>query len=124
MSNPDHIRRFEYRPCRIAAGFNVDFVMGAKTLHGTCTNVSDAGIRAEFDGSVAVGASGILILRHPSGVLQLESHVAYIEMSQVGLVFILRTSWEREVTTNFIASIANQTADPLVVRFQSNSRRP
>jgi hypothetical protein len=118
MSNPDSIRRFEYRPCRAAAGFLVDFVTGEKILHGLCRNVSVAGIRAEFDGSVVIGTSGLLVLRHPTGVLQLESQVAYIELSQVGLVFLFRTAWEREITTTFIASIANYTADPLVVRYQ------
>jgi len=118
MSDPASIRRFEYRPCRIAAGFSVDFMTGGETLHGICRNVSDAGIRAEFDGSVAVGSSGLLVLRHPTGVLRLETQVAYIEKSQVGLVFLFQTAWEREVTTTFIASIANHTADLIVVRFQ------
>jgi hypothetical protein len=114
MSNPNGIRKFQYRPCRVTAEFDVEFVTGEKTFHGSCKDVSDAGLRAEFDGSVAIGSTGLLILRHQMGVLRLESQVAYIEKSQVGLVFLLKTAWEVEVLAAFIASISNPTADWLL----------
>jgi PilZ domain len=117
MKDSDNIRRFEYRPCRTKAGFCVDFVAEGETLHGLCRDVGDTGIRAEFDGSVVVGSSGLLILRPPTGVLKLEARVAYIEKFQVGLVFLFQTAAEREMAIEFIASVANQTATPLAVQF-------
>jgi hypothetical protein len=117
MTHPSSIRRFEYRPCRIATGFDIDFVSGGETLHGLCRDVSDAGIRATLDGSVEVGSSGLLILRPPTGLLELEAQVAYIEDRQVGLVFLFDTPWECALTIEFIASIANHEAPFLIVRF-------
>jgi hypothetical protein len=118
MTDPNSIRKFEYRPCRIATGFDIDFVAEGETLHGVCRDVSNAGIRATFDGSVAVGSSGLLILRHPTGVFELQAQVAYIGKRQVGLVFLFNTPWERQRTIEYITSIANHAAASLVVRFQ------
>jgi hypothetical protein len=98
-------------------GFDVDFEAGDETFHGLCRDVSDAGIRVEFDGSVVVGIGGLLILRHPTGVLKLEARVAYIEKCQVGLLFLFTSQWERELTIEFIASIANHTGNSQVICF-------
>jgi hypothetical protein len=117
MTDARSIRKFEYRPCRIATGFDIDFVSGGETLHGICRDVSDSGIRATFDGSVQLGGSGLLVLRHPKGVLELEAQVAYIENRQVGLVFIFETPWQCALTIEFITSISNHDAPCLIVRF-------
>ncbi len=117
MSELESVRRFEYRPCRVTTGFNVEFVSAGETIQGLCRDVSDSGIRAKFEGSVAVGDSGLLILRHPAGVLEIEAQVAYIDRFQVGLEFRFKTSWERELTIEYIALIASQTADSQVVPF-------
>jgi hypothetical protein len=119
MTEPSSIRKFEYRPCRIAAGVGVDFVVGGDTLHGMCKDVSNSGIRATLNGSVAVGNSGFLTLRHPIGVLELEAQVAYIEELQVGLEFLFKTTWECAMTIEFVASIANHSTTALAVRFPS-----
>jgi len=117
MTDPRTIRKFEYRPCRIATGFEVDFVVQDDIFHGVCRDVSDAGIRATFDNSLTVGDSGKLTLRHPVGMLDLEAQVAYIERQYVGLVFTFKTHWESARTIDFMASIANYESDPMVVRF-------
>lgn len=118
MTDPSNVRKFEYRSCRITAGIDVEFVTAGETIPGTCKDVSEAGIRASLDGSVHVGASGILTLRHPIGVLAIEAQVAYIERSQVGLTFNFKTTWEREITAEYIASIANLTAPSQIVPFR------
>ena len=85
-------------------------------FRGLCRDVSDAGIRAEFDDPLTVGGSGLLILRPPTGVLELRAQVAYIEKQQVGLLFLFETSWERRMTIEFIAAIANDGAGSALVR--------
>jgi hypothetical protein len=117
MTAPNSIRRFEYRPCRIAAGFEIDFVSEGETFRGVCRDVSDAGIRAAFAGSVTVGRCGLLILRHPAGALELQAQVAYIEKEQVGLVFLFKSPWERAMTIEYMTAITNYAAASLVVRF-------
>ena len=87
--------------------FNVDFVAEGEATHGLCRDVSDGGIRAEFDGPLTVGGCGLLILRHPSGVLKLEARVAHIERCQVGLVLLFRTAEECKMAVDFLASLAN-----------------
>jgi len=116
MSDPKGVRSYEYRPSRIETGFDVDFRSGDTTLFGLCRNVSNTGIRAVLDGPVMIGSSGLLALRHPTGALQIEAQVAYIENGQAGLVFHFQTDWEREVTATFISSIVNHNAELLVVR--------
>jgi len=93
MSSPSSIRKFEYRHCRITTGFDVDFVANGETFHGICKDVGNSGIRATFDGPLVVGSSGLLILRHPVGALQLDAQVVYIEKRQVGLEFRFNTPW-------------------------------
>jgi hypothetical protein len=65
---------------------------------------------------VAVGDSGLLILLHSTGVLELEAQVAYIGELHVGFEFIFRTPWECATTMEFVASIANHSATALSVR--------
>jgi hypothetical protein len=90
------------------AGFDVTFLVGRETVHGICRDLSGTGVRAEFDGQVIVGSSGQLILHHPSGVLNLEAQVAYIEKNQVGLVFLFKTPSECTLMARLIAAIANE----------------
>jgi len=110
MSSLQNIRKFEYRSSRIRAGFSVDFIAEGETFHGLCRDVSDAGIRAKFDGLIAVGSSGLLILRHPSRVLRLEARVSHVDKGQVGLVFLFKTPAECELTVGFIDEIVKRTA--------------
>jgi hypothetical protein len=117
MGDLKSVRRFEYRPCRIAMGFDVDFVSEGEMLHGICRDVSDSGIQAAFDGSVTVGSSGLLILQHEAGALKLKAKVAYIEKSQVGLVFLFKTPEERARTSEYVASITNHAAASRVIQF-------
>jgi hypothetical protein len=91
----------------MATGFNVDFVSDGPPLHGLCRDVSEAGIRAEFDDPMIVGVSGLLILRPRTGVLELRAQVAYIEKRQVGLLFLFQTSWEQRMTIEFIDAIGH-----------------
>jgi hypothetical protein len=117
MSELESVRKFEYRPCRIVTGFNVEFVTAGEAIQGLCRDVSDSGIRARLDGSVSVGDCGLLILRHPAGVLEIEAQAAYIDKFQVGLEFRFKTSWERELTIEYIALIVSQSAESQVVPF-------
>ena len=117
MRDLDSIRKFVYREPRTSTGFHVKFIAGGSRLHGLCRDVSDAGIRAEFDDPLTVGESGLLILRPPTGVLELRAQVAYTEKRQVGLLFLFETVWERTMTVEFIAAIANDPGTSAIVRF-------
>jgi hypothetical protein len=86
-------------------GFPVEFSGEGPAFRGLCTDVSEAGIRAEFDDPIMVGSSGLLILRPPTGVLELLAQVAYVEKRQVGLLFLFETAWERRMTAEFIVAI-------------------
>lgn len=112
----DSIRRFVYREPRMATGFNVDFLAGGSPVRGLCRDVSDTGIRAEFDDPLILGDTGLLTLRPPTGVLELRAQIAYIEKRQVGLLFLFETVWERRMTVEFIAAIANDAGTAPIVR--------
>lgn len=118
MSDTENVRKFEYRPRRVPGGFKVEFVSNGVSFHGMCSDMSDSGVRAMFDDSLAVGTSGVLSLRHAKGTLQVEAQVSYIDKRQVGLVFLFKTSWERDMTTEFIDSISTLPAVSPIVRFR------
>jgi hypothetical protein len=99
----------------MAAGFHVDFVTENSSFRGLCRDVSDAGIRAEFDDPLTVGGTGLLILRPANGVLKLRAQVAYIERQQVGLLFLFETPWERRMTVEFMAAIGNDGGRSAIV---------
>lgn len=99
------IRRFEYRQPRLSTGFSVEFVLAEQTLQGRCRDVSDAGIRAEFNGPIDVGETGMLILRHPMRVLRVEAEVAYLARGGVGLSFLFGSQQQRDLTIQFISQI-------------------
>jgi len=117
MSSPSSIRKFEYRPCRITTGFDVDFMPGKETFHGVCKNVSHAGLRATFYDPVSAGNSGLLILRHPIGVLELEALIVYVDESQVGFEFLFQSPRECVMTAEYMDSIVDQAASTLIFRF-------
>jgi hypothetical protein len=117
MNDLNGIRRFEYRPCRVKAGLTVEFVTEDGTYLGVCKDVSDEGIRAILDGSVEVGCTGLLFLRHQTGALEVEAQAAYVDKCHVGLAFLFKTSWERAITLEFIASIAENQGVPSVIPF-------
>ena len=100
----------------MTTGFKVDFLTGGPPFQGLCRDISEAGIRAEFDDPIVVGDSGLLILRPPTGVLELRAQVAYIEKRQIGLLFLFQTPWERKMTIEFIAGIASDAGTSPVVR--------
>jgi hypothetical protein len=114
--NLTNIRNFVYREPRLAAGFSIEFVVGGATFRGWCRDVSDAGVRCESDDPVVVGSAGLLILRPPTGVLEVKAQVAYVERRQVGLLFVFETSWERTMTMGFIAAIADDAGHSSAVR--------
>jgi hypothetical protein len=117
MTELNGIRNFEYRPCRITTGFDVDFIVGDETFIGICRDVSDTGIRVRLDGSVVVGDSGLLTLRHPMGTLKVDAQVAYIDSTYVGLIFDFETPRERTAVTEYMAVIANHAAASMLIQF-------
>ena len=118
MNFDDSIRRFEYRPCRITASFDLEFVALGKTFNGLCEDVSYEGIRATLDGSVVVGSFGLVIFSHATGVLELEAQVAYVERGHIGLVFLFQTPWERGTIANLIASFQNESGGSLILPYK------
>jgi hypothetical protein len=116
MTDLKSIRKFEYRPCRVTTGFDVDFIVGDETFIGLCRDVSDTGIRVKLDGSVVVGDTGLLTLRHPMGMLKVDAQVAYIDNCYVGLVFDFETPRERVATAEFMAVIANHAAASMLIQ--------
>src|SRR6266542_1385220 len=101
MSDFENIRKFEYRLSRLPATLQVAFNVEGETVQGLCMDVSDAGMRARFEGPVAVGSSGLITLQHPAALLKLQARVAYVENNEAGLEFSYDTPSEREETTKF-----------------------
>lgn len=117
MNGPENIRSFQYRPSRITAGFNVDFVTNEETFHGLCRDISETGLRAAFDYALDVGSSGTLTLLHPIGTLTLEAMIGYVDRTEAGFEFVFRSARDHEIATEYIAGIAKADKGTQVVPF-------
>jgi hypothetical protein len=118
MENQDGVRKFEYRPCRIAAGFEIEFAIDGKTILGICEDLSQDGIRATLDAAVTVGSIGMLSFNHSCGVLEIEAQVTHANRGNVGLVFLFQTPWERGMVNALIASIQSVPEESRVNPYQ------
>jgi len=122
MTIEDNFRKFEYRPSRIAAGFDLRFVAEGKTLNGFCEDLSCEGIRALIDGFVVVGSLGRIIFGHSTGTLDLEAQVAYIDDFHVGFVFLFQSPWERGIINSLMASIHRSSSETGIVVYPNSDR--
>jgi hypothetical protein len=103
VTKMDQMRTFEYRHARLKTGFPIDFVLRSQTLHGTCVDVSEAGICAAIEGTVSVGSIGVLVLHHPDRLLKLDAIVAHLDDEHVGLSFCLYSTQEAAIAKQFSA---------------------
>lgn len=91
----EKVRAFKYRLARQVAGFRVVFSTEARTAIGHCRNFSPSGVEARFDVRLEEGSSGLLILHHPAGVLEVEAAVTRVSEEDAGLEFRCETSEQR-----------------------------
>ena len=117
MVESKNIRKFEYRHFRMKADLSIEFIVAGTVVHGSSEEVNYAGIRAKLDGQVSAGQTGLLILRHQAGVLELEAQVVNVDKCQAGLVFHFQSDWERELTIEYIAAIADHAPSSLLLRY-------
>ena len=100
------VRSFEYRQPRLHTSFALDFRVNEETLHGQCTDVSNGGVSAVFDGKkMKLGDSGSLVLRHPLRQFTLDASVAHLDGDQVGLVFATKSPEERLASEQFTSLV-------------------
>ena len=98
------MRTFEYRLPRLLTHYHVEFCVEGEKFQGTCTDVSDGGIRARFDSPLLLGSSGEVTLRHSSHQFTLAAMVAHLEGELAGLRFLCRTAEERLLSEQFVAA--------------------
>jgi hypothetical protein len=104
------MRTFEYRQPRLMTQYHVDFYVEGDVFHGTCTDVSDGGISARFDGPVLVGSRGEVTLQHNRHSFTMEAVVAHLEGDHAGLKFVCRTDEERLLSEQFVAAATGMHA--------------
>ena len=111
----DSVRKFEYRLFRISAGFAVSFVLDNQIFRGLCKDISDTGIRAEFDGPLLPGAEGSLTLHHRTGDSKFDARVAHSRSGEVGIEFVFQAPWQHEMAIQAVAAIVNDPTTFLIV---------
>jgi len=103
------MRRLEYRAPRKTAAFPIEFSTDSGTTQGSCRDVSETGIRAEFDCRSPLGATGVLTLRHPAHKLTLLARITHAEPSHVGFSFVFAVPEERGAAKRFVALVTEWT---------------
>lgn len=110
MSN---VRKFQYRPSRKKAVFPIEFKTEMGVFRGVCRNVSNTGIRAEFETPLTVGDAGCLVLCHPLRSIEVDARVAYIEETEVGLEFEFGSAWQRGQVLGLLSSPGHSSGTPM-----------
>ena len=100
------MRKLEYRRPRRPVSFTVEFLSNGEILRGLCRDVTDAGLRVDFDGRAIIGTSGTLTLRHPTRVFSIKATIAYLDNAHTVLTFLFDTPQERGTAAQFFTSIA------------------
>jgi hypothetical protein len=111
------VHKFDYRSPRFAVDLPIEFTVQATTLMARCVEISNEGMRLELYEPFPLNARGIVSIRHPDGLLELEARVAHVTDTHGGMVFIYRTDRERSAVAELIAGVSalSKRAVPVLI---------
>jgi hypothetical protein len=84
----------------------MDFIHGTSIILGTCSNLSESGLRGTFDGYVAPGWEGLLTLYHGDQRIEVNARVDSLHKSEARLRFTLASDDEREAVADLLKIFA------------------
>ena len=84
----------------------MDFIHGDAVTLGTCTDISESGLRGTFSEDVAPGAQGLLTLYHAQQTCQMQATVKSIRNNEVRIRFTFASDKQREAMTALIKFLA------------------
>ena len=87
----------------------MDFIQGDTVTLGTCTDISESGLRGTFSEDLAPGSQGLLTLYHEEHTCQMQAKIYSIRDKEVGIRFSFSSEKERDAMAALIKFLAAQT---------------
>lgn len=87
----------------------MDFIQGDAVILGTCTDISESGLRGTFSEYVAPGSRGLLTLYHPERTCHMHAEVYSIHDKEARIRFSVTSDDERDAMVALIKSLAAQS---------------
>ncbi len=76
---------------------------------GTCTDISESGLRGTFSEEIAPGSQGLLTLYHVEQVCQMHARIESIRDKEVRVHFTFSSEKEREAMSSLIKSLSTRS---------------
>jgi hypothetical protein len=100
------LRSFLYRSPRFTADCRMDFIHGDSILLGSCSNLSESGLRGTFDGFIAPGTEGLVTLYHADRRLAVKATVYSVRQGEARLRFSANSDAERAAVSDLLKLFA------------------
>ena len=100
------LRNFHYRFPRFTAGSRVDFISGETVHLGTCSEISESGLRCTFSIPVLPGSQGLMTLYRNDTSFSAHASILGNEEDEVIAVFNFRSAKEQVAVREFIKALA------------------
>jgi hypothetical protein len=100
------LRSFLYRSPRFTADCRMDFIHGDSILLGSCSNLSESGLRGTFDGFIAPGTEGLVTLYHADRRLAVKATVYSVRQGEARLRFSPNSDAERAAVSDLLKLFA------------------
>jgi hypothetical protein len=91
----DRIRSFLYRFPRFQADCRMDFIHGDSVVLGTCTSLSQSGLRGTMAEAVPTGSEGLLTLYHANQRFEVRARIDGGDDEETRLSFQFRSDKEK-----------------------------
>jgi len=99
------IRSFLYRFPRFTADCRMDFIHGDRVVLGSCSNLSESGLRGTFATDVPAGAEGLLTLYHNERQFEVKAKIDAVQDEETLVHFVFRSDKERAAISELVERI-------------------
>lgn len=86
----------------------MDFIQGDTVTIGTCTDISESGLRGTFSENLPPGAQGLLTLYHAEHTCQMQAKVYPIRDKEVRIRFSFSSEKQRDEMAALIKFLTAQ----------------
>ncbi len=87
----------------------MDFIHGDAVTLGTCTDISESGLRGTFSEEVTPGSQGLITLYHPERTCHMRAKVESVSKQEVRIRFTVCSDEEREAMNALIKFLTSHS---------------
>lgn len=84
----------------------MDLILGDSVFLGTCTNVSESGLRGSFSEAVPSGSEGLITLYHHEKPFQMRAKIYSIRDGEARVRFTFASDKERAAMTELMGALS------------------